>query len=49
MRLVPARGEERMILKNNLEVLTLDDSSGLIDVNRRTNCSKFAIHESLAA
>jgi hypothetical protein len=33
----------RMVLKNDLEVVTLDDSSGLIDVNRRTNCSKFAI------
>jgi hypothetical protein len=38
-----------MVLKNEFDVLTLDDSSGLIGVNRRANCSMFAIHESLAA
>jgi hypothetical protein len=48
-RLVLAGQEERMVLKNNLEVLSRDNSSGLIGVTRRTNCSKFAIHESPAA
>jgi hypothetical protein len=41
--------KERMVLKNNLEVLSLDNSRGLIGVTRRANCSKFAIHESHAA
>jgi hypothetical protein len=48
-RLGVAGREERMVLKNDLEVLTLDDSSGSIGVNPRANCSKFAIHESLSA
>jgi hypothetical protein len=47
-RLVLASREERMVPKNDLEVLSLDNSSGLIGVYRRTNCSKFALHESLA-
>jgi hypothetical protein len=38
-----------MLLKNNLEVLSLDNSRGLIGVTRRANCSEFAIRESLAA
>jgi hypothetical protein len=36
-----------MVLKNDLEVLSVDNSGGLIGVSRRANCSKFAIHESL--
>ena len=38
-----------MVLKNDLEVLTLGGFSGLIGVNRCANCSTVAIHESLAA
>ncbi|MGB6326549.1 MAG: hypothetical protein WBG11_12480 [Methylocella sp.] len=48
-RLVLAGREERTVLKKDLEVLSLDNSSGLIGVSRRTNYSKFAIHESLSA
>jgi hypothetical protein len=48
-RLVLAGRDERMVLKNDLEVLSVDNSGGLIGVSRRANCSKFAIQESLSA
>ena len=47
--LVLAGREERMVLKNNLEIVSLDNSRGLTGVTRRANCPKFAIHESPAA